>query len=148
MTAVAPWPPDGYSKHASEFLLEQLSKAPAVRSGMEQMLRSIAARGIGSARSDTGEILVHPGSGGEHKRWPVARFVKLIEKLKRKKLMVRVVMGEVETERLSADEVKSLEASAEVIRPQTYVQLFNELRIASMLVVNDSGPGHLAGIMG
>jgi ADP-heptose:LPS heptosyltransferase len=149
--SLSPRPPEGYAKHASEFLLEQLGNVPAAgaaKSGVEQMLKSIAARGVGAARSDSGDVLVHPGSGGEHKCWPVARFVKLVEKLKKKKFMVRVLLGEVEMERFGADEVKQLEGVAEVARPQTYVQLFNELRHSSVVVANDSGPGHLAGIIG
>ncbi len=148
VVSLAPRPPDGFPRHASEFLVEQLERMPAVRAGVEQMLKSIAARGVGAARSDAGEVLVHPGSGGEHKCWPLAKFVKLVEKLKKKKLTVRVLLGEVEAERFAAEELKQLEAVAEVARPSTYVQLFNELRHSSVVVANDSGPGHLAGIIG
>ncbi len=145
--ALNPRPPENYTRHASEFLIEQLEPSSPVRAGAQQILRSIAARGIGAARSDSGEILVHPGSGGEHKRWPLARFIKLIERLKRKNT-VRVVLGEVENDRLTQEEIDSIKAVAEILTPHNYVQLFNELRLASMLIANDSGPGHLAGIIG
>jgi heptosyltransferase-3 len=148
VVSLAPRPPLGYSKHASDFLVEQLGQSPVAKAGVEQMLKSIAARGVGAARSDSGEVLVHPGSGGRAKCWPVVKFVKLIEKLKKKKLTVRVLLGEVEAERFSDEEVKQLEGIAEVARPATYVQLFNELRHSSVVVANDSGPGHLAGIIG
>jgi len=59
-----------------------------------------------------------------------------------------VLLGEVEMERFAADEMKALEAAATVRRPGTYLELFNELRTASLFVGNDSGPSHLAGIMG
>ncbi|HEX8521500.1 MAG TPA: glycosyltransferase family 9 protein [Tepidisphaeraceae bacterium] len=146
--SLKPRPGEDYAQHTTQFLLDQLAFLPAVRAGVEQMIRSISTRGIGSARSDSGDILIHPGSGGEHKRWPLAHFVKLIDKLKRKKLAVRVLLGEVEAERLSDDDVKQLESSAEITRPQSYVQLFNELRHSSIFVGNDSGPAHLAGMIG
>jgi ADP-heptose:LPS heptosyltransferase len=74
--------------------------------------------------------------------------VKVIERLKRNRKEVRVLLGEVELERFSAEEIKALEAAATVRRPGTYLELFNELRTASLFVGNDSGPSHLAGIMG
>ena len=52
------------------------------------------------------------------------------------------------SERFSAEEMKWLETAATVRRPGTYLELFNELRTASLFVGNDSGPSHLAGIMG
>jgi ADP-heptose:LPS heptosyltransferase len=145
-----PRPPEGYAKHASQFLIEQLSANPAVKSAVEQMLRSINLRGIGTGRSHDGIVLVHPGSGSREKCWPIERFVKVIDKLRRKKKEVRVVVGEVENERFTPEQIASLEkaAGAPLFRPATFVDLFNELRIASLLIGNDSGPSHLAGVMG
>jgi ADP-heptose:LPS heptosyltransferase len=144
-----PVPPADYSKHSSEHLLEQLAPLPMVRTAVEQILRSIAVRGIGTGRSHDGDAIVHPGSGAREKCWPVERFVKVIERLRRARKDVRVLLGEVELERLSAEEIKSLEAAATTVRrPATYLDLFNELRTASLLIGNDSGPAHLAGVMG
>jgi ADP-heptose:LPS heptosyltransferase len=145
-----PRPPDGYANHASQFLIEQLAPLPAINSAVEQMVRSINLRGIGTGRSHDGFVLVHPGSGSREKCWPTERFVKVIDKLKRTKKEVRVVVGEVESERFTPEQIASLEkaAGAPVFRPATFVDLFNELRIASLLIGNDSGPSHLAGVMG
>jgi ADP-heptose:LPS heptosyltransferase len=114
------------------------------------MLRSVNLRGIGTGRSHDGDIVVHPGSGSRDKCWPTERFVKVVEKLKRKKKEVRVLLGEVEHERFTPEQVAALEKAAAnpVRRPATYVELFNELRTASLFVGNDSGPSHLAGVMG
>ena len=76
------------------------------------------------------------------------RFVKLIGKFKRKKRNVRVLLGEVELERMAAKDVAALEAVADVRRPVNYVDLLNELRTASVVIGNDSGPSHLAGMIG
>jgi len=143
-------PPEGYARHASQHLIEQLAPAPAVRSAVEQMLRSVNLRGIGTGRSHDGDVIIHPGSGSREKCWPVERFVKLIAKLRRAKRDVRVVIGEVEDERFPSEDVAALEEAAgtAVRRPATYVELFNELRTGSLFIGNDSGPSHLAGVMG
>ena len=91
-----------------------------------------------------------PAAGRAKKCWPIERFVKVIDKLKRKKRDVRVLIGEVEHERFTPEQIAALEKAAggAVHHPATYVELFNELRTGSMLIGNDSGPSHLAGVMG
>jgi ADP-heptose:LPS heptosyltransferase len=151
LVSLAPTPPPDYTKHASQHLIEQLAALPAVKSAVEQMLRSVNLRGIGTGRSHDGDVLVHPGSGSREKCWPVERFAKVIERLKRKRREVRVLIGEVEHERFTDAQVAALERAtggAAVRRPATYVELFNELRTASLYIGNDSGPSHLAGVMG
>jgi hypothetical protein len=141
-------PPADWQRHNSEWLTEQLAPQVAVQAGVGQMLRSIATRGIGTGRSHDGDIVIHPGSGSPSKCWPVERFVKLIERLKKHRREVRVLLGEVELERFSPEQIASLEKAANVRRPAKYLDLFNELRSASLLIANDSGPAHLGGIMG
>jgi ADP-heptose:LPS heptosyltransferase len=141
-------PPDGWNQHASQWLLEQLAAHPAVKSAVEQILRSVASRGIGTGRSHDGDVVVHPGSGSPEKCWPLQRFVELIERLRRARRDVRVLLGEVELERFSGVEIKSLESLATVRKPANYLELYNELRSAAELVANDSGPGHLGAIVG
>ena len=148
VVALQPTPPADYAKHSSQHLLDQLAKTAAVRGAVEQILKSVNLRGISTGRSHDGDVVVHPGSGSREKCWPVERFLKVIERLRRNRKEVRVVLGEVELERFDAGDIKSLEQAATVRRPATYLELFNELRTASLFVGNDSGPGHLAGIMG
>jgi hypothetical protein len=143
-----PRPAADFTRHATEFLLEQLKSRQAVHAGVQQMLRSVAARGISAGRSDSGDVVIHPGSGSLDKNWPADRFVKLIGKLKRKKRTVRVVLGEAELERLSEQEIAAFEAAAQVRKPANYVDLLNELRTASLVIAHDTGPAHLAGIIG
>jgi ADP-heptose:LPS heptosyltransferase len=148
VATLQPTPPADYAKHASQHLAEQLAKTPPVKSAVEQMLKSINLRGISTGRSHDGDVVVHPGSGSREKCWPVERFLKVIERLRRSRKEVRVLLGEVELERFSVSEVKALEGAASVRRPGTYIELFNELRTASLFIGNDSGPSHLAGVMG
>jgi ADP-heptose:LPS heptosyltransferase len=147
--ALVPRPPEGYARHASEFLAEQLTHSTVIHSAVMQMLKSVAARGISAGRSAAGDVVIHPGSGSPAKCWPLERFLKLIEKFAHKHRVVRVLLGEAELERLKPADVASLEsAGAEVRKPPTYLALFNELRTASLFVGHDSGPSHLAGLMG
>ena len=141
-------PPDGWTKHSSQWLLEQLAPQPALRSAVEQILRSVSTRGIGTGRSHDGDVVIHPGSGSKEKCWPLKRFVELIERLKRNRREVRVLLGEVELERFSDVEIKTLESLAALRRPASYLELYNELRSAAELVANDSGPAHLGAIVG
>ena len=141
-------PPADWTKHASEWLLEQLKFQPAVQTAVEQILRSVATRGIGTGRSHDGDVVIHPGSGSQAKCWPLKRFVELIERLKRNRRDVRVLLGEVELERWSGVERESLQQLATVRKPANYLELFNELRSAAELIANDSGPAHLGAIVG
>src|SRR5438552_1613977 len=141
-------PPDEWTKHASDWLLEQLKPYAAVRAAVEQILRSVSTRGIGTGRSHDGDVVVHPGSGSPEKCWPLERFIELIERLKRNRRDVRVLLGEAELERFSDVQIKSLESIATVRRPANYLELFNELRSAAELIANDSGPAHLGAIVG
>ena len=140
-------PPD-FGGHASQWLLEQLLPQPAVRTGVEQMLRSIASRGVGTGRSHDGDVVIHPGSGSAKKRWPVEKFVELIGRLRQSRRDVRVLLGEVELEQFTAQQIRTLESAASVRRPRNYVELLNELRSAGKLICNDSGPAHLGAIIG
>src|SRR5687768_5001316 len=58
-------PASGHSGpvHASDHLLKELAPHPAARGAVEQILRSIKLRGIGTGRSHDGDVVVHPGSG-------------------------------------------------------------------------------------
>jgi ADP-heptose:LPS heptosyltransferase len=116
---------------------------------MEQMLRSIASRGAGYRLApQAGSVVIHPGAGKEANRWPAERFVELARRLGGAGKKVRILLGEVEMERWPASLVGELEQVADVKQPQTLVDLVDEIASAAAFVGNDSGPGHLAGILG
>ncbi len=142
--------PSGGKQHASFHMLEALSPHPTVKAAVQQMLSSIAANGILAGRSSTrgGPIIIHPGSGAVEKCWPVAKFIELAGRIKRQGRECKFILGEVELERWPREVISRLESAAKVIRPQSYLALLAELAGASAFVGNDSGPGHLAGIIG
>jgi ADP-heptose:LPS heptosyltransferase len=149
LTTLRPTPPAEFGGHASDFLVQQLKGNPVAEAAVAQILRSIADRGVAVSRpADVRDVVVHPGSGSRAKCWPLERFVDLIGRLREGGRPVRVTLGEVEADRWSGNEVDALAAVATVRRPRTYVELARELLTAALLVSNDSGPGHLGGILG
>ena len=146
---VQPTPPEGFDRHATEYQLEQLKDWPAAQAAAEQILRSIQSRGVGATRpASPAGVIVHPGSGSPAKNWPAERFLELIARLRAGGETVRVLMGEVEDERWPKELIARFADAATIVRPQSYVELMNELLAARAFVGNDSGPGHLSGILG
>jgi len=141
-------PPDGFVGHVSDHLLAQLSRWPAVQAALVQVLKSVASRGVAGKSPAGAAVLVHPGSGSRKKCWPPDRFVSLLERLRGDRGTVRVVLGEVERELFSAADLRQLEGAADVVHPATYVDLLDEVAAAAAFVGNDTGPSHLAGIVG
>jgi heptosyltransferase III len=148
LLSLAVSPPPEFAGHVSEHLLSQLTPWAAVHGAMEQVLRSVDARGAAGRPPRGSAVLVHPGSGSPRKCWPAERFVGLIERLRGDGREVRVVLGEVELETWPREQVARLAGAAEVVRPAEYVDLLEELSNAGAYVGNDSGPSHLAGIIG
>jgi ADP-heptose:LPS heptosyltransferase len=146
-----PRPEDGdvFAGHVSEWLAGQLGKYPAIATAYQQMLRSVQSRGAGYKRSPEERVIaIHPGSGSVEKCWPVKNFVKLTRRLAKSRHHVRVLIGEVEKERIGAEDMGHFASVAEVVEPKDYVELLVQLGLASAVVCNDTGPGHLAGIIG
>lgn len=140
--------PAEFAGHVSEFLIQQLAALPAAQTAAPQILRSINERGLSSARNISGPVLVHPGSGAERKNWPAEKFLELVQHLRDSGRPVKVALGEVELEHWPPALVRQFEAVAVVVRPGSLLELFAEMTSASAFVGNDSGPAHLAGILG
>jgi ADP-heptose:LPS heptosyltransferase len=141
-------PPENFPHHASQWLLEQLKEHPIERAATEQILRSIADRGIAFTRNPSRDIMIHPGSGSPAKCWPLESFLDLAAKLKDTGKPVRFLTGEVERERWSKSDFDRLRSVGELHEPNSYMDLLNELSTAATFIGNDSGPGHLAAIIG
>ena len=140
--------PDDFAGHQSEFLADQLRPWPAAESAARQILHSIAERGLGSQTSPRGPIVIHPGGGAPKKCWPAERDIELAERLRAAGRSVRVLLGEVELARWPVELIHRFRAAAEVQTPERLVDLVTQISPASTFIGNDSGPGHLAGILG
>ena len=142
-----PVPRDG-AGHWTDDLLATLAAHKPEAEATRQILRSVAERGIGFARRGGGGVVIHPGSGSPDKCWPTDRFAALAASLTAAGRVVRFLVGDVERDRWPADALARLSAVADVRRPATLVDLLADLSTADAFVGNDSGPAHLAGIVG
>ena len=148
--------PDDFAGHQTQFLIDQLHSWPAAESAARQILHSIAERGLGVQKNphgpalslSNGPIVIHPGGGSPKKCWPAERFVELAARLRAGGKAVRVLLGEVELERWPAALIEQFRATAQVQTPVNLVDLLQQITPAAAFIGNDSGPGHLAGILG
>ena len=141
-------PPDEFGGHITEYLLQQLAPWPVMSAAMDQMLKSLAARGLGSTTSDPGgPVVLHPGAGANKKCWPPDRYLELARAIKQSGRSVQVILGEVELEKWPKAQIDYFSEAAEILKPAKLVDLMSHLSRASAFVGNDSGPGHLAALL-
>jgi ADP-heptose:LPS heptosyltransferase len=135
------------ARHACHELIDQLAPHPIIHEATRQMLRAIGG-GIGGQRPRGQRIVIHPGSGSEAKNWPLDRFIDLARRLKADGAQTEFTLGEVELERWDASRLAAMSDAAPVIRPPSYLDLADLLGGARLVITNDSGPAHLAGVLG
>jgi ADP-heptose:LPS heptosyltransferase len=85
------------------------------------------------------EVVIHPGSGGRDKNWPMAHFEELAARLVARGLQVSWCLG-------PAEDPLSVERAT--LSPMNLVELAGLLGSAKLYVGNDSGISHLAGAAG
>ena len=141
-------PPEDSKLHVTEFMLQQLAAQPVARAALEQMLKSIAARGLGVTAAAGGPVLIHPGAGSGAKCWPTDQFIELALRLRAVGRNTRFILGEVELDTWSNSSIERITRAGEVLTPASLVDLLELTRGAACFVGNDSGPGHLAAILG
>jgi len=134
-----PRPPADYAGHVTRYHREQLAAQ-----GLE--LPEPAA-GIANV-NENGAVLIHPGSGGAAKCWPRERFGSVAEKLEARGIVVKWLLGPVETERWGAASVDALRCRFSVLIHQDIETVYAELVKARLYLGNDSGVTHLAAASG
>lgn len=139
-----------YQRHIVDHLLAPLNQLglsapdtvphvclwPADRAYAASMLEKCALEG--------NMAILHPGSGGMHKCWPLANYLNLARVLERQGMQVLFLCG-------PADEMlveSLLQAPFPLLHPPTPLDLASVLERATLFVGNDSGPGHLAAALG
>jgi ADP-heptose:LPS heptosyltransferase len=137
-------------QHVTEVIAAQLEAThPGIVAGMRSMIESIRQRGLPRRNTSPRQgVVIHPGSGAERKNWPIERFMDLCGKLKAQGRLVRLVIGEVEKEKWGDATCQRLGEVAEMVSPATLVELAEVLANATQAVTNDSGPAHLAAVLG
>lgn len=142
--AVDPRPRPGRTRHITRQWFADLRDAglrlawPAE----EALLRSLRKPGA------TGPILLHPGSGGRDKCWPLERYLVLASLLAEDGQAVEAVLGPVEMETWGASQRAALSAAMPVHVCDALPALVEFLSVAAAFVGNDSGPTHVASEMG
>jgi len=120
----------------------------AIPERVEPLPAPALAAGDAPADARRPRLVVHPGSGGDWKRWPVERFAEVIRGLRaRRALDVLVHQGPADAEpaqRLLA----LLEGDAAVLREPDLPRLAAVLGAAAAYLGGDSGVSHLAAAVG
>jgi heptosyltransferase III len=120
----------------------------AIPERVEPLPAPALAAGDAPADARRPRLVVHPGSGGDWKRWPVERFAEVIRVLReRRALDVLVHQGPADAEpaqRLLA----RLEGDAAVLREPDLPRLAAVLGAAAAYLGGDSGVSHLAAAVG
>ena len=133
---INPRPPPNWTGRAVDFLQAQLQPLE---------LRAVAAL---PRCNINGPVLLHPGSGGRAKCWPVERFLTLAHRLAAAGIAVEIILGEVELERYPRENIAAFTAAFAVHRHPPLCELADRLAAARAYIGNDSGVSHLAGEMG
>ena len=122
-------PPADWARHASEYYLECLEfhHAAAVR--------------VAVKAEPICPIIIHPGSGGSHKNWPIGHFMTVEEALVESGRRVGWCLG-------PAEEGVILRPGSRTVNRETLADLAGVLGGARLYIGNDSGITHLAAAVG
>lgn len=92
--------------------------------------------------------LIHVGSGGLQKCWPMENFADLAQMLIDRGQPIAFVIGPAEQERVPAAILDRLRAVAPLLALTEIDDLLGVMSHASLWIGNDAGPGHLAALIG
>jgi ADP-heptose:LPS heptosyltransferase len=130
-----PRPPTHYPRHVTQWHREQLAVLHLHAPPMPE-----------PATVADGEVMIHPGSGGIAKCWPLENFVALAEQLSTRPLLF--LLGEAERERWGGAAVSTLQQRFATVEQEDLCLLAQRLSTCRLYVGNDSGITHLAAAMG
>ena len=98
---------------------------------------------------DGRKIVIHLGAGYPSKRWPVSHFVRLAKEILEAKLGVPIFIGSEAEKNLLAPHRTQLDRDClNFIGQTTLEELLALLNQADLFIGNDSGPAHLAALLG
>ena len=138
IACIDPRPPQDWAGHVTEWHHRQLASQ-----GIE--LESVP---VEPWKVKGKYIVIHPGSGGKEKCWPLDRFEQLIRTLRDRGKQVLPVFGEVELATWTPEQVEHWQQELGATLLMTPEALYQTLTGAALFVGNDAGPTHLAAQMG
>ena len=148
-----PRPPQGFTGHITDHLLDPVRRLglpipdPLPTIHVADRDRAWAADLCGSHGIESPFVVVHPGSGGRRKCWPVEQFVGLIRGLVQTGVTALVLHGPAEVDLLPALQ-SGLPPEAQLMASPELPRLAALLATGTLFVGNDSGPGHIAAAVG
>lgn len=119
-------PPQDWARHASEYYLDCLGLLPATTLRLEF-----------PQVEEVYDVIIHPGSGGVYKNWPLEYYLAVAEALDAAGRHVAWCLGPAEAD-------ISLPVSARRLRFDSLTHLASVLQNAALYLGNDSGITHLA----
>ena len=155
---VRSFPEPGHGRHVTEFILERMHRLGWFPAGFNPPVVSIAAsskdgsavrewlaqKGFGE---DNRPFLIHPGSGGHRKIWPLAGWWALLHELSRRRIPVLMALGPADAA-LEAFAGEARKLGVVILRDLSLTRLCALLGESRMYVGNDSGVSHLAALTG
>jgi heptosyltransferase I len=105
---------------------------------------------LAKAKVDVGAPLVgmFPGAGNPSRRWPLARFAELADSFHRNDRLRTLVFIGPEERAITREMRAAFGSSATLVENLTLPQLAAALNRLSVLVSNDTGPAHVAAVVG
>ena len=144
---LSPNPPAGV--HVWEHQLAQLQASPMLHNAVQQVQRLVESQGLGRAsKASAKQLIIHPGSGAARKNWPLERFVDVARIVRGRGWTTLFTVGEVEREQMSRPQFSAMSDAGEVRSCDTLDHLADSILSATVYLGNDSGPTHLAAILG
>ena len=150
------------NEHVSKFFIRQVVEqlAELELSADDKFLEQVAididkddierGRGLLKPAGIGGEkiIVIHPGSGGQEKCWPLENFIELANRFEKDGFSVVFLLGPVEKDRWDDEKIKFLKSQTAVLEDLDLQSVADVLSCCDGFVGNDSGPGHLASVLG
>ena len=135
---------------AQGLLIPERADQHPVQHGLRvpQSLRDRGRDVLREIGSDAGAALIHPGSGGREKCWPLPGFVDVARRMRARGVPACFLVGPVELEWWPSENLDALEREFPVLRMPDPDALAAALAAARVAVANDSGPAHLAALLG
>ena len=136
-----------YLKPLEHLAIFDADPVPRLRVGVDSASPSSPL--FRNAEANERVLALHPGSGGEHKNWPEAKWAELLQNLiNETSFNLLLVGGEAEGERLQRLGAALPPARVRVAQSRPLAELAQMLQQCAGFIGHDSGISHLAAAVG
>lgn len=116
--------------------------------GVPESLRSCGREVLQQIGCNVDSVLIHAGSGGRAKCWPLANFLAVGQQLRERSVGVCFLIGPAELERWPTADLTAIERRFPVLKLPRSEALADVLAAVRAVIANDSGPAHLSALLG